>query len=143
MWNKWNIILIIHTWTFWRFDTVFGPTDSQQNVYSGCVKPLLQQVMNGRNASVLAYGPTGSGRFSVCPILFQTMILNIEQDMVDSEINLNINWTFWAIGSLNIDSLVSFTDRHFLYIVHCMEYLSWVSTIIISKDFKIKNFKIL
>ena len=40
---------------------MFGPSSSQAEVYSHCVEPLLCRVMNGQNASVFAYGPTGSG----------------------------------------------------------------------------------
>ena len=44
-----------------RFDHVFGEDATQQEVYSRTVKPLLNDILNGRNASVLAYGPTGAG----------------------------------------------------------------------------------
>jgi len=40
---------------------VFSPNSTQSEVYSHCVEPLLCRVMNGQNASVFAYGPTGSG----------------------------------------------------------------------------------
>ena len=40
---------------------MFGPNSSQAEVYSHCVEPLLCRVLNGQNASVFAYGPTGSG----------------------------------------------------------------------------------
>jgi len=49
------------TGVFFRFARVFGPNSSQAEVYSHCVHPLLCRVMNGQNASVFAYGPTGSG----------------------------------------------------------------------------------
>jgi len=44
-----------------RFARVFGPTSSQAEVYNHCVEPLLSRILNGQNASVFAYGPTGSG----------------------------------------------------------------------------------
>ena len=40
---------------------MFGPTSSQAEVYNHCVEPLLCRVLSGQNASVFAYGPTGSG----------------------------------------------------------------------------------
>lgn len=46
---------------FVRFARVFGPNSSQAEVYSHCIEPLLCRVLNGQNASVFAYGPTGSG----------------------------------------------------------------------------------
>jgi len=44
---------------------VFGPNSSQAEVYSNCVEPLLCRVLNGQNASVFAYGPTGSGMITL------------------------------------------------------------------------------
>lgn len=40
---------------------MFGPRASQEYVYETCVRPLLTHVLQGQNASVFAYGPTGSG----------------------------------------------------------------------------------
>ena len=45
---------------------MFGPNSSQAEVYSHCVQPLLCRVLNGQNASVFAYGPTGSGMNYLC-----------------------------------------------------------------------------
>lgn len=46
----------------YEFEIVFGPESSQESIYETCVKPLLHHVLNGKNASVFAYGPTGSGK---------------------------------------------------------------------------------
>jgi len=64
--NKWWFILF-------RFARVFGPDSSQAEVYRYCVQPLLSRVLNGQNASVFAYGPTGSGmKFTqICISLWQ------------------------------------------------------------------------
>ncbi|EDQ86613.1 uncharacterized protein MONBRDRAFT_21653 [Monosiga brevicollis MX1] len=44
------------------FDQVFPPHTHQSDVFTECVKPLVDGVVNGRNATVLAYGQTGSGK---------------------------------------------------------------------------------
>eukprot|EP00878_Enallax_costatus_P046848 GHUV01057151.1.p1 GENE.GHUV01057151.1~~GHUV01057151.1.p1 ORF type:complete len:170 (+),score=41.91 GHUV01057151.1:203-712(+) len=44
------------------FDHVFGPNSTQDQVYETCVSDLVDAVVEGYNATVLAYGPTGSGK---------------------------------------------------------------------------------
>eukprot|EP00891_Asterochloris_glomerata_P009248 jgi/Astpho2/9248/e_gw1.00138.15.1_t len=44
------------------FDRVFGPDAAQQEIYDGCVLQLAEQLLQGYNATVLAYGRTGSGK---------------------------------------------------------------------------------
>lgn len=44
-----------------RFDAVYGPQASQDDVYREMVKPL-DNVLNGYNCSVFAYGQTGAGK---------------------------------------------------------------------------------
>jgi hypothetical protein len=43
------------------FDRVFGAGATQAEVYSA-VDPLVQSVLSGYNATVFAYGATGSGK---------------------------------------------------------------------------------
>jgi kinesin family protein 4/21/27 len=45
-----------------QFDHAFGPHTPQEQVYSSCVSDLVDAVVEGYNATVLAYGPTGSGK---------------------------------------------------------------------------------
>ncbi|XP_069782984.1 kinesin-like protein KIF22 isoform X2 [Narcine bancroftii] len=56
----------------YNFDAFYGDDSSQQEVYVGSVKPVLAHVLNGQNASVFAYGPTGAGKT-------HTMLGNTEQ----------------------------------------------------------------
>lgn len=44
------------------YDYTFPPKTCQIDVYETCVKPLLNCVFQGYNATVFAYGPTGSGK---------------------------------------------------------------------------------
>lgn len=45
-----------------EFDYVYGPDSSQEDVYNGSVLEIIDSVKAGFNCTVLAYGPTGSGK---------------------------------------------------------------------------------
>ncbi|XP_076670153.1 kinesin-like protein Klp61F [Andrena cerasifolii] len=45
-----------------KFDSVFGPSSKQIDVYNAVVSPLLEQVLDGYNCTVFAYGQTGTGK---------------------------------------------------------------------------------
>ena len=44
------------------FDVVFGADSSQEEVNTSTTKHLVDNVMNGYNATVFAYGATGGGK---------------------------------------------------------------------------------
>jgi kinesin family protein 4/21/27 len=44
------------------FDHVYDQASTQQQVYTECVSDLVEACLEGYNATVLAYGPTGSGK---------------------------------------------------------------------------------
>ncbi|XP_050210696.1 kinesin-like protein KIN-UC isoform X2 [Mercurialis annua] len=46
----------------YRFDEVFTESASQKRVYEAVAKPLVESVLNGYNATVMAYGQTGTGK---------------------------------------------------------------------------------
>jgi hypothetical protein len=46
----------------YEYDWVFGPSTSQQAVYSALCEPLVSKTFEGFNATVFAYGQTGSGK---------------------------------------------------------------------------------
>ncbi|CAG9466844.1 unnamed protein product [Pedinophyceae sp. YPF-701] len=46
----------------YRFDKVYGPASTQQELYFGSVAPLLSEYVKGFNVTVIAYGQTGSGK---------------------------------------------------------------------------------
>jgi kinesin family protein 18/19 len=49
------------------FDCAFDARASQKQVFERTTGPLIEDVLNGFNATVFAYGPTGSGKtFSMC-----------------------------------------------------------------------------
>ncbi|TKS89869.1 Kinesin-like protein KIF22 [Collichthys lucidus] len=46
----------------YHFDAFHGEQTTQQEVFVSSVKPTLPHILNGQNASVFAYGPTGAGK---------------------------------------------------------------------------------
>ncbi|XP_062297994.1 kinesin-like protein KIF22 [Scomber scombrus] len=46
----------------YHFDAFHGEQTTQQEVFLSSVKPVLPHILNGQNASVFAYGPTGAGK---------------------------------------------------------------------------------
>lgn len=46
----------------YQFDTCYEEEATQHDIYSGSVQPVLRYLLEGQNASVLAYGPTGAGK---------------------------------------------------------------------------------
>ncbi|KAG9267339.1 kinesin-like protein KIF22 [Astyanax mexicanus] len=46
----------------YQFDVFHGEQTTQQEVFLSSVKPLIPHILNGQNASVFAYGPTGAGK---------------------------------------------------------------------------------
>ncbi|XP_067419967.1 kinesin-like protein KIF22 isoform X2 [Emydura macquarii macquarii] len=46
----------------YQFDTFYGDKATQHDIYTGSVQPVLRHLLEGQNASVLAYGPTGAGK---------------------------------------------------------------------------------
>uniref|UniRef100_A0A8C9UY01 Kinesin-like protein n=1 Tax=Scleropages formosus TaxID=113540 RepID=A0A8C9UY01_SCLFO len=46
----------------YQFDVFYGEQTSQQEVFLSSVKPVLPHLLNGQNASIFAYGPTGAGK---------------------------------------------------------------------------------
>ncbi|KAJ8245879.1 hypothetical protein GJAV_G00261280 [Gymnothorax javanicus] len=46
----------------YQFDAFYGEQATQQEVFVTSVKPILPHLLNGQNASVFAYGPTGAGK---------------------------------------------------------------------------------
>ncbi|XP_053121164.1 kinesin-like protein KIF22 isoform X2 [Hemicordylus capensis] len=46
----------------YHFDAFYGETSTQHDIYMGSVQPFLRHLLEGQNASILAYGPTGAGK---------------------------------------------------------------------------------
>lgn len=46
----------------YKFDKVFGPKSGQADVYHGSISPIVDEVLEGFNCTVFAYGQTGTGK---------------------------------------------------------------------------------
>lgn len=46
----------------YTYDHVFGPDSSQKDLYDGVVEPIVDEVLQGYNCTVFAYGQTGTGK---------------------------------------------------------------------------------
>lgn len=44
------------------FDLVFGPEADQAMIYHDVVSPMLDEVLQGYNCTLFAYGQTGTGK---------------------------------------------------------------------------------
>eukprot|EP01123_Difflugia_compressa_P008199 TRINITY_DN2391_c0_g1_i2.p1 TRINITY_DN2391_c0_g1~~TRINITY_DN2391_c0_g1_i2.p1 ORF type:complete len:1134 (-),score=226.70 TRINITY_DN2391_c0_g1_i2:15-3416(-) len=44
------------------FDSVYGPKSTQRDIYMGTVLPIVQEVLEGYNCTLFAYGQTGTGK---------------------------------------------------------------------------------
>ena len=44
------------------YDYVFGPELSQQDLYVKTAAPMLKNILEGYNVTIMAYGQTGSGK---------------------------------------------------------------------------------
>lgn len=60
--EKTNEIIINDFTRSFMFDWVFGPQSGQLDVYQSVVGPLIDEVLQGFNCTVLAYGQTGTGK---------------------------------------------------------------------------------
>lgn len=45
-----------------QMDQLFDPTSTQEDIFTSVARPLADQVLNGYNATMLAYGATGTGK---------------------------------------------------------------------------------
>eukprot|EP00767_Chilomastix_cuspidata_P001861 gnl/Chilomastix_cuspidata/1988.p1 GENE.gnl/Chilomastix_cuspidata/1988~~gnl/Chilomastix_cuspidata/1988.p1 ORF type:complete len:879 (-),score=112.77 gnl/Chilomastix_cuspidata/1988:22-2658(-) len=45
-----------------HFDRIFDEKSTQAEVFQGTLEPLIPQLLDGYNVTVMAYGPTGSGK---------------------------------------------------------------------------------
>lgn len=57
--SEWISIFATHRFTF---DRIFDTNSSQDDVYNGCMKDSILSVLEGYNATIIAYGQTGTGK---------------------------------------------------------------------------------
>lgn len=59
-----GVITLAPTRTY-PFDLVFGPEADQAMIYNDVVRPMLDEVVQGYNCTLFAYGQTGTGKTCV------------------------------------------------------------------------------
>lgn len=52
----------INDYDFSEFMQVFGPTAQQKDLYEQAVIPIVNEVLEGFNCTIFAYGQTGTGK---------------------------------------------------------------------------------
>ena len=45
-----------------KFSNCFSQTSTQEDLFDSCSKPIVDSVLGGYNGTILAYGPTNSGK---------------------------------------------------------------------------------
>ena len=100
------------------YDYVFGPDESQSQVYETAIPKILKKIFKGYNVTILAYGQTGSGKtFSmgttdistsnsqnsgIIPRAVKDLFLKIDQDSSTAfEINVSFLEVLKSYFSLN------------------------------------------
>jgi kinesin family member 11 len=59
--NNLGVVTLPPTRTY-PFDLVFGPEADQGDIYQDVVSPMLEEVTQGYNCTLFAYGQTGTGK---------------------------------------------------------------------------------
>ncbi|XP_001641415.2 kinesin heavy chain isoform X2 [Nematostella vectensis] len=89
----------IHGGRTFTFDRVFKPTATQEKVYSEAAQAIVQDVLNGYNGTIFAYGQTSSGKTHtmeglIDSSLHQGIIPRIVQDIFNHIYNMDENLEF-------------------------------------------------
>lgn len=51
-----------HASKVYTFDKVFGPEVGQETIFNDVVEPMINEVLEGYNCTIFAYGQTGAGK---------------------------------------------------------------------------------
>ncbi|XP_020631801.1 kinesin-like protein KIF22 [Orbicella faveolata] len=94
-----SFLILIVCPVLFRFNGFFDEDSTQETLYHNSVCPLIPYVLQGHNASVFAYGPTGAGKT-------HTMVGSPEQPgliprcaaelfkLIDSHLDSNSQWKY-------------------------------------------------
>jgi len=84
------------------FDGVFDEKSSQIEVYKRVVSPLIQQVLDGYNCTVFAYGPTGTGKTYTMEGERSNLECSWQEDPLSGIIPRALNHLFQNISSNDV-----------------------------------------
>ena len=72
------------------FDAVYGPDSTNQQVFEGTTKDLVETIFNGFNCSVFAYGATGAGEIvHIMRTIFSFFSVQDKTYFLKSSANMN------------------------------------------------------
>lgn len=111
------------------YDHVFGPEASQADVYEGIVEPIVDEVLQGYNCTVFAYGQTGTGKT-------HTMEGRRDADMTGAEerrLEENAGIIPRAVKQV-FDHLRNITDEHSVRVSHLELYNEQLSDLLGPED---------
>ena len=92
------------------FDNIFPETSNNENIFNDAIKPMIDKIINGYNATTLAYGVTGTGKtytifgdltsnlneegiiFKACDYLFEKLEMNKKEVTIDNDDNNDISY---------------------------------------------------
>ena len=92
------------------FDNIFPETSNNENIFNDAIKPMIDKIISGYNATALAYGVTGTGKtytifgdltsnineegiiFKACDYLFEKIEMNKKEVTIDNDDNNDINY---------------------------------------------------
>ena len=87
-------VVTLPTTRTYPFDAVFGPEADQTTVYNDVVQPMLEEVLDGYNCTLFAYGQTGTGKTCVsCISYVHPLILSCTDTLCKGILRLH----HWAI----------------------------------------------
>lgn len=75
-----GVVTLAPTRTY-PFDLVFGPEADQAMIYHDVVSPMLDEVLQGYNCTLFAYGQTGTGK--TCVLLYFSLNIGFVLIMID------------------------------------------------------------
>lgn len=119
------------------YDQVFGPEATQGEVFDGLVQPIVDEVLEGYNCTVFAYGQTGTGKT-------HTMEGRRDDDMVSVEerrLASNAGIIPRAIKQI-FDHLRSLTDEHSVRVSHLELYNEQLTDLLGPEDLSTESLRV-
>lgn len=101
----------------YTYDHVFGPDATQQDVYRGVVEPIVDEVLQGYNCTVFAYGQTGTGKTHTMEGRRDSEMVTIEERRIAENAGIIPR----AVKQV-FDHLRSITDEHSVRVSHLELY---------------------
>ncbi|CAK5076942.1 unnamed protein product [Meloidogyne enterolobii] len=100
----------------YAFDNVFQPNDTQENVYKGAAHHIVQDVLNGYNGTIFAYGQTSSGKThtmeqGIIPRIIND-IFNHIFNLDDENLEFHIKVSYFEIYNERIRDLLDVTKTN-------------------------------